>query len=410
MKSVQNLSLLFWLWKAKTDKRGKAPIYIRITIDGVQAQISSGLKVEPEFYNPQKEQVKSKTLEAQMINSKIQTIRGQLQHQFVLLCAQSENVHPEMLKEIFLGKMQPKKSFMDIFDYHNTVFSQKVEAGKRGIATLKKYYATKEKLRAFLKAQYGREDMSLTDVKQTFTNDFEHYLSVYEHLQNNTIMKHIKNLKKILTLAVQKDLLTTNPFQFYRCTYESTDRERLTEDELKILMKAKFIRVALEEARDCYIAMCFTGYAYKDAFLLGPENIRIMEDGGRWFVKNREKTSSNENVPILPIVEQIIEKYQKHPYCLAYNKVFPIHSNQKFNSYLKDITKASGINKELTTHTARHTFATTVTLTNGMPIETVSKLLGHRSIKTTQIYAKVVEKKVSEDMKTLNKKWSDKLN
>jgi site-specific recombinase XerD len=222
-------------------------------------------------------------------------------------------------------------------------------------------------------------------------------------------MKHIKNLKKILTLAVQKELISTNPFQFYRCSYQTTARERLTEEELKKLMNTKFKRVALEEARDCYVAMCFTGYAYTDAFLLAPENIQVLDDGGRWFVKNREKTSGNENVPILPVVEQIIEKYKDHPYCLAYNKVFPIHSNQKFNSYLKDITKVAGINKELTTHTARHTFATTVTLSNGMPIETVSKLLGHSSIKTTQIYAKVVEKKVSEDMKTLNKKWSNKL-
>ena len=125
--------------------------------------------------------------------------------------------------------------------------------------------------------------------------------------------------------------------------------------------------------------------------------------GEKWFLKNRVKTSSKENVPILPIVDNIIEKYKEHPYCVAYNKVFPIRSNQKFNSYLKAIAKAAGIDKHLTTHTARHTFATTVTLTNGMPIETVSALLGHTSIRTTQIYAKVVAKKVSEDMKVLKK-------
>lgn len=330
---MQNLSVLFWLWKVKTDRRGKAPIYIRITIDGKQAQMSSGLKVEPEFFNQQKEQVTSRTIEAQVINQKIHNIRGQLEHQFMVLCAQSQHVHPEMLKETLLGKAQPKKTFMDIFDYHNTTFQQKVEAGKKSIATLKKYYATKEKLRAFLQAEYSKADISLADVKQTFPNDFEHYLSVYEHLQNNTIMKHIKNLKKILTLAVQKELIPTNPFQLYRCSYQTTARERLTEGELKKLMNTKFKRVALEEARDCYIAMCFTGYAYTDAFLLAPENIQVLDDGGRWFVKNREKTSGNENVPILPVVEQIIEKYKDHPYCLAYNKVFPIHSNQKFNAY-----------------------------------------------------------------------------
>lgn len=150
--------------------------------------------------------------------------------------------------------------------------------------------------------------------------------------------------------------------------------------------------------------MCFTGYAYKDAVLLTPENIKIMGDGGKWFIKNREKTSCKENVPILPIVEKIVKKYKNHPFCVAYNKVFPIHSNQKFNNCLKEIMKVCGIGKLLTTHTARHTFGTTVTLSNGVPIETVSALLGHSSIRTTQIYSKVVAKKISEDMKLLQEK------
>jgi site-specific recombinase XerD len=154
----------------------------------------------------------------------------------------------------------------------------------------------------------------------------------------------------------------------------------------------------LQEVRDVYVAMCFTGYAYKDAAMLSPENIQIMIDGQRWFIKNRIKTECKENVPIFPIVESIIEKYKNHPLCVRNNKVFPVHSNQRFNSYLKEVADVCGINKNLTTHTARHTFATTVTLSNGVPIETVSALLGHNSIRTTQIYAKIVAQKVSDDM------------
>ena len=170
------------------------------------------------------------------------------------------------------------------------------------------------------------------------------------------------------------------------------------------MLNAQLERQALKEARDCYIAMCFTGYAYKDAVLLTQENIKVMDNGSKWFIKNREKTNCRENVPILPVVEKLIEKYRNHPFCVACNKVFPIHSNQKFINCLKDIAKACGIQKLLTTHTARHTFATTVTLSNGVTVETVSALLGHSSIRTTQIYAKVVAKKISEDMRLLRHK------
>jgi hypothetical protein len=290
MKSIQNFNLLFWLWKSKSDRKGKAPLYIRITIDGRQAQISSGLKIEPEFYNPQKEQVSNKTLEAQMINHKIQMIRGQLQRQYILLAAQHDNVQPELLKSTFLGTVQPQKTFMDLFTLHNDTFKQKVGAGKRSIATLKKYDASKGKLRAFLMAEFGLKDMSVNDVKQTFPDAFEHYLSVHEYLEHNTIMKHIKNLKKVLNIAVQKELIKTNPFQYYKCTYESSEREKLTEAELKKLMQAKFTTLTLEEARDCYIAMCFTGYAYKDAEGLTPDNIVLMDDGERWLVTRPEKS------------------------------------------------------------------------------------------------------------------------
>jgi site-specific recombinase XerD len=180
------------------------------------------------------------------------------------------------------------------------------------------------------------------------------------------------------------------------------------EDELEKLQTKEMPSKRLEEVRDCYVAMCYTGYAYKDAALLSTENIQLMIDGNRWLIKNRVKTECKENVPILPVVAELINKYKNHPYCAKYNKLFPIHSNQKFNDYLKEVAAICGINKNLTTHTARHTFATTVTLSNGVPIETVSALLGHSSIRTTQIYAKVVAQKVSNDMDILREKLANK--
>jgi integrase len=165
----------------------------------------------------------------------------------------------------------------------------------------------------------------------------------------------------------------------------------------------------LEEVKDAYLFMCFTGYAFKDTESLTPEHVMRYFDGEDWIIKNRHKTWCRENVPLLPIAKEIIDKYKNHSYCIAHNKLLPINTNQKFNGYLKEVADLCGILKELTTHTARHTFATTVTLANGVPIETVSALLGHKSIKTTQIYAKIVAAKVSYDMLALKEKLQIKM-
>ncbi len=405
----QKFSLLFWLWNSKKDSDGRCPIYVRITIDKQRAQFSLGLKVRPDQFNSSTGKVKGNNPEAVRINSEINIIKGKLQQQFNLLIAQQSYVTSDLLKNAYLGKYNSCKTLLQLISYHNENFEEKVGTGKRCVATLKKYNATKEKARAFVGYQFGTTDIPLSQIKPSFAEDMYHYLSVYEHLENNTIIKHIKNIKKMLSLAVSKEWMGSNPITGYKCSYKASERERLTHDELKLLINAKFERRALEEAKDCYLAMCFTGYAYKDALLLTPDHIQVLEDGGKWFVKNREKTECRENVPILPVVESIIAKYKKHPFCVAYHKVFPIHSNQKFNNCLKEIAILCGIRKTLTTHTARHTFATTVTLSNGMPIETVSALLGHSSIRTTQIYAKVVAKKVSEDMNLLKQKLGNVL-
>jgi len=408
MKINQKMSILFWIWKDKKDSEERAPIYVRITIEGKRAQFSLGLKIKTALFNSKTGMAKGIAPEARKINSEINIITGRLQQYFNVLSIEHKFVTPDMLKNIFLEKNSPNKTVMTIIALHNQTFSEKVGAGYRANATLKKYNATKEKIRAFIKYEFGLQDIDLKEIKPSFADDLLHYLSVYEHLENNTIMKHIKNMKKIFMLAVNKEWIPVNPIANYKCTYKESTRERLNDEELNKLISAKFNRTALEEARDSYIAMCFTSYAYKDAFLLTPENIQVLNDGARWLVKNREKTDCKENVPILPIVEAIIDKYKEHPFCVAYNKILPIHSNQKLNSCLKDIASLCGIRKTLTTHTARHTFATTVTLGNGMPIETVCALLGHSSIKTTQIYAKVMNKKVSEDMQALKLKLQAK--
>jgi site-specific recombinase XerD len=247
-------------------------------------------------------------------------------------------------------------------------------------------------------------DIPLKELKYSFAEDFIDYLVLEQGIESNTAMKYLKNTKHIVKVAVERDWLLKSPIAPYQCCYVHPERDILNEAELLAMYQKKITIARLEEVRDAYVFMCFTGFAYKDASSLDPSNLVKYFDGEDWIVKNRQKTMCRENVPLLPIAKEILEKYKNHPYCVANNLLLPINSNQKYNAYLKELATICGIEKHLTTHTARHTFATTVTLANGVPLETVSALLGHKSIKTTQIYAKIVANKVSTDIGALKEK------
>ncbi len=398
MKTIQDLSILFWLWKKRADSTSKAPIYVRLSINQNRIQFALGHKVFPTQFNTKSGLVRGNSEDAKTINNHLILVKAKLQQHFNALITQHEVVTPEMVRNAYIGIKEVPHTLIYAFKWHNDQFEQKVKAGHRAPGTLIKFKATLDKVKSFLKHEYHLNDIPVTNIKHSFAEDFEHFLTITEKLQHNTTMKHIQNTKKIIWLCVQKDWLPRNPINEFKCSYTHPDRERLMQDELDLLVNKHLPIKRLQEVRDVYVAMCYTGYAYKDAAMLSPDHIQIMIDGQRWFMKNRVKTECKENVPIFPIVEAIIEKYKNHPLCVRNNKVFPVHSNQRFNSYLKELADVCGIKKNLTTHTARHTFATTVTLSNGVPIETVSALLGHNSIRTTQIYAKIVAQKVSDDM------------
>lgn len=201
-------------------------------------------------------------------------------------------------------------------------------------------------------------------------------------------------------MAVEHGWLGVNPLTGFKCTYEDPQRERLTMEEIMALYKKELIS-RLAEVRDVYLFCCFTGYAYRDVLTLSPAHIVTGIDGEKWIVKDRVKTNTAERVPLLPIPLEIIERYKEHLYCVYHKRLLPVNSNQRYNGYLKEVATVCGIKKHLTTHTARHTFATTVTLENDVPMETVSQMLGHKSIRTTQIYAKITQRKISNNMRKL---------
>ena len=236
-----------------------------------------------------------------------------------------------------------------------------------------------------------------------FIHDFEIYMVSHAKVSHNTMSKFMGFVKKIINIAIKSDLINHNPFANYKIQFEKVDRGYLTEQELNLLIKKKFLIKRLEQVRDIFVFSCFTGLSYIDVKELSKDYIRISFDGNTWIMTKRSKSNVNVNVPLMDIPKKILEKYDGE----LPDKVLPVLSNQKMNAYLKEIADVCGITKNLTFHLARHTFATTVTLAKGIPIETVSKMLGHTNIQTTQIYARITNDKISKDMEGLSEKFNE---
>jgi len=414
MKINDKLSVLFLLEKPKMDKKGRAPIYVRITVEGSpRAEMSLGRKVYPEDWNQVDECViiHSKNKDLAVINATIKQYRSKLETDYFVLAAQMPVVTSQQLKSYFLGespekekeKEKPKPvSLMDVVNFKLERQKERADKNLLAPATITKWNTTKTKLQEFVQHKYEVDDIPLEKVNLTFADDLFHYFTVQDGLGENAAMKYISHLKQILKLAKGR-WLERNPIEDFKCPYVQPDREALTMQELLRIHKKQFID-RLEEIKDVFLFCCFTGFAYKEVSRLTPDDIFIGNDGGKWVQIRRQKTSGKEGVPLLPIAISIIDKYKDNRYCRETGKLLPVKSNVKYNAYLKEIADICNIRFNLTTHIARHTFATTVTLENDVPIESVSKMLGHKSIKTTQIYARITQKKVSNNMKMLKSK------
>lgn len=392
------------------EKEGKHPIYIRIYVDSKKSEIFSDYWIKASEWNSNQRMVKTNNPRADLINAFLKKLHTSIETDFYELRAQNQNTTALILKERYLGidSAPSHKSILDAFDYHNTKMEEQVKIGKVVKKTHERYIITKNKVKVFMKHQYKLKDMPLPDLRLRYVTEFEHYLLTKDKLQSNTAHKYIKNLKKIMNLAVGLDWIPSNPFNNFRCSYITPKREVLSQEELDILRLKDISIQRLAEVRDVFVFCCYTGFAYSDIYQFEYNAISKGIDGEYWLSTNRQKTGVKESVPLLPIAMDIITKYRDHPYCISSNRLLPVNSNQRYNAYLKEIADICGIEKKITSHIARHTFATTVTLANGVPIETVSSMLGHSSIRTTQVYAKVIEKKVSEDMQNLKEKLSKK--
>jgi site-specific recombinase XerD len=403
MEVRTTFTILFWLAKSRM-KHGKAPISCRITVNGERTELSTQREVSVLEWDPKSQKVSGRSQEAKDINNHLAIIKSKLLACQTKIEARGENISAEAIKNEYIGKKRERRGVLEAFAFWLERLDDQVKKHKRSIATYNKYVDTKNHLGNFILHQYKVKDLYMDEVTYAFIADFEFYLSVTKKLANNTAMKYVSLTKSIFKMAQQRGWMSTNPVVSFSCSFEWNDPLRLELHELEAIWQKEMPVCRLEEARDTYVFMCYTGFAFIDAFNLNQDNIFWGIDKQQWIARDRQKTDGTECIPLLDIPLQIIEKYKDHPYCVNKGKLLPIRSNQNFNGYLKEIAAICGINKELTTHTARHTFATSVTLENDVPLETVGKMLGHKSIKSTQRYAQVTRKKILNNMNELRTK------
>lgn len=404
MKTINTFGVHFVIRGNKTHSE-TSTIYARITIDKHRFEISLKQKIADTNWNSTRGMAKGKSSETAELNSLLEKTRAQFVNCYHELVLEKQKITPEALKRKFFGIEEQGQTLNKLIEYHNTRMDENLEWG-----TLKNYFTTQKYVAMFLKGKLKRDDVSLSELNYRFITEFEYFLRKHkpvDHqrpMENNTVMKHIERLRKMIKLAVRMEWIEKDPFTAHKAKFIKVQRGYLSQEELELIEQKEFSIERLQQVKDLFVFSCYTGLAYIDAISLKSADIRKGIDGGEWIFTARQKTDVPVQVPLLGKASEIIAKYKDHPKTKVSGTVFPIISNQKLNSYLKEIADLCGINKNLTFHLARHTFATTVTLTNGVPIESVSKMLGHSDIRTTQIYAKVVEMKISEDMTKLQNK------
>ena len=399
------VSILFYIKRYKVNIDGNCPIYVRVTIQSKRFEFSSNKFINPVKWSVEGAKVKGSNEETRTINGHLDKLKSKVLDAEKTLIKKDLEVNSESLKNEYLGINENRRMLMPIFEEHNKKIKELIGI-EYASGTLERYVTSLRHTKEFLEWKYKISDIEITKIDHAFITEFEFFLRSVRKCCNNTAVKYIKNFHKIINICLANNWIDRNPFANYKSKVKEVERVYLTEDEIQNIINKSFKTERLSLVRDIFLFSCFTGLAYVDVKNLTKSNISIGIDGEKWIFTHRQKTETASKIPVLPVTQMIIDKYKDHPQSSNQNKLLPILSNQRMNEYLKEIAGVCEIEKDLTFHIARHTFATAVTLTNGVPIETVSKMLGHTSIKTTQHYAKILDKKVGEDMKILRDKFT----
>lgn len=385
----------FWL-KSRTDRNGKSPITMTIGANGERAEFQTGKKIEPENWDNGKQQAKGKTTEAKLLNTYLSQLRNKVYLKEIELMQRGFLITARLLRDAVVDKVEAlnEKTLFQVFSEHNEEQGKMIGKGiSKSTHWLSEY--TYRLLKEHVEQKYKRSDLYLRELNIGFIQAFHTFLRTDKGMAQNSSTKHLKLLKKIINVAVANSYMTFNPFMTYKVEREPVEIDFLDEEELRRIINFDTPLPRLERAKDMFLFGCFTGLSYIDIKTLAPEHFEKDGAGRIWIKKRRVKTGVLSRIPLLPIAKMILDKYRDG------EKLLPIQDPADVNKYLKDIAILCNINKRITFHTSRHTFASTVTLANNISLEVVSKMLGHTNTRMTTHYAKLVDKCIGEQMDRL---------
>ncbi|WP_020214097.1 site-specific integrase [Flavobacterium rivuli] len=383
-------------------------IYLRITVDGVPKETSTRQQWDVTRWNQRTERATGNKEDARSVNFFLDTLQSKIQQYKGELLLNGQTITSQKLIDYVLGKTVSKAKIVEEFQKHNDELLALVKRGEYAIGTHVRFEIAKKHVKEFVRFKYNVDDMDFRELNFEFVKDYEFYLKTVKNISHNTAVKYITNFKKIVLLAIDKEIITADPFKRFKAKKIKIHKKPLSAHELSLLENHTFSTPRLATVRDIFVFQCYTRLAYIDAFNLKIQDIKIGIDGEMWIISERQKTGSNINVPLLPKAKAIMERYKDHPLCLERNSVLPVTSNQKMNAYLKEIADLCGIESILNTHKARRTFGSTITLNNDVPIHVVKELLGHQSVKQTEEYAITEQQSVGREMKQLQMRLSSR--
>lgn len=392
--------ILFYLKRTKTLNNGELTIFMRITVNGERVEVSTHQSVVPQLWNQEKGIVKGVSSSSKQVNDYLEHLKLKVYQYKKELESNDQEITARTLGDLLQGKSSQRKGLVELFQEHNKKCRELV--GKDiAPATLTRYETTLMHVKSFIQTKYRQQDIPLQSINHEFIKDFEHYLKTVRNCGHNTTVKYIRNLSKIIRIALSNDWLKLDPFRNITYHLKEVNKAYLTDQELKLLINKEFSNERLRRVKDIFLFCCFTGLAFSDVKSLTKDNITIGINNQKWLRTKRKKTGNPSEIPLLDVPISIIKKYENDPICLI-EQLLPVGSNQKMNAYLKEIADLCDIKKNLSTHTARHTFATTVTLTHGVSMEAVSKMLGHSNISTTKQYARIVDTLIINEMEKIH--------
>lgn len=404
MSEKSMFSLLYYINKSKIKQNGECPVMLRITIKGRSVAMRTKRFVAINDWDQSKSKSIAKSQEANSLNLYLDALRAKVYNKYTELLLVHDEVIPELLRDSIMGvNSEAPKMLLELWE-ENNIEMKKLIGTDFVYSTWLKYDTCKRYMAEFLKLEYKLKDISMKSLTRAHILKFESFLKTNKKCSENTTKKYLQYLKKIVINSFKNGWIRVDPFADISLSIKPIERQYLTQDEINRILKTDFRNERLNFVKDMFIFSCYTGLAYVDVLQLKKSELELDKNNTYWIRFKRQKTGSKSHVPLLAIPNAILHKYCKVEDLLANETIFNIISNQKINAYLKEIADVCRIEKCLTFHMARHTFATTITISNGVPIETVSKMLGHKDLRSTQHYAKIVDEKVGKDMYALSQK------